>query len=123
MTLAYTQVLQYCTEEATPLAPSKPHPLAMSVRELRWHIGKYTTFNKYDVFKGLGNALSGATVENTQPSPTETPPADSTTSSAMTDIEDTQPSLMGTPPGDSTISSAMTDIEDTQQSYGDSIGK
>ena len=64
----------------------------MSIRELRWCIGKYTTFNEHDVFEGLGNALSGATVKNTQPSPMGTPPADSTASYAMTDIKDIQPS-------------------------------
>ena len=88
----------------------------MSVRELRRHIGKYTTFNEHDVFEGLGNALSGATVENTQPSPMGIPLTDSTTSSAMTDDEDTQPSLTETPLVDSTTSSAMTGIEDTQPS-------
>ena len=89
MALAYAQALQYWVEEANPLVPSEPNLLVMSVRELRWHIGKYTTFFEQDVFEGLGNALSGATVENTQPSPMGTPLADSTASSAMTDIKDT----------------------------------
>ena len=94
-------------------APGEPCPLAMSIRELMWHLGKYTTFNDHDVFEGLGNALSGATVKTTQPSPMGTPLADSTASSAMTDIKDTQPSLIGTPLVNSTTSSAMTDVKDT----------
>ena len=56
MTLTYVQALQYWVEEANLLAPGEPHPLVMSVRELRCCIGKYTTFNKYDVFKGQENA-------------------------------------------------------------------
>ena len=135
MTLAYVQVLQYWAEEANPLAPSEPHPLAMSVRELRQHIGKYTTFRKHDVFKGLGNTLPEAEDEDTG-----TPPVDSTASPTMTDIKDTQLSPTETqlvddpiplspkykseakdedteaPPADSTSSPAMTDTEDTQPS-------
>ena len=94
MTLAYVQVLQYWVEEANLPAPGEPCPLAMSIRELRQHIGKYTTFNKQDVFKGLVNALPEA--------------------------EDKD---MGTPLVDSTASSVMTDIEDTHQSYKDSIDR
>ena len=45
-----------------------------------------------------------------------TPPADSTSSPAMTDAEDTQPSPVGTPPADSTASPAMIDTKDTQPS-------
>ena len=117
------------------LAPSEPHPLAMSVREGRWCIGKYTTFNDHDVFEGLGNALPEAKDEDMG-----TPPADSTTSSAMTDVKDTQlsptetqlvddpiPQLpgykseaedrdTGTPPADSNTSPAMTDAKVTQPS-------
>ena len=44
MTLAYAQALQYWVEEANPLAPGKPHILAMSVCELRWHMGNTTHF-------------------------------------------------------------------------------
>ena len=135
MTLAYVQALQYWVEEANLPAPGEPHPLAMSVRELRWCIGKYTTFNKHDVFEGLGNALPEAEDEDTG-----TPPVDSTDSSAMTVVEDTQLSPMetqsaddpispspgykseaededmGTPPADSTTSLTMTDAKDTQPS-------
>ena len=96
MTLAYMQALQYWVEEANLSAPCESHPLAMSVRELLQHLGKLTTFTEHDVFKGLRNALSGATVENTQPSPMGTPLADSTPSSVMTDIKDMQPSPMET---------------------------
>ena len=133
MTLAYAQALQYWAEEANPLAPSEPRCLAMNVIELRWCIGKYTTFNEHDVFEGLGNALPEA-------KDTGTPIADSTTFSAMTDIEDTQFSPMetqsaddpipplpgykseakdedtGTPPVDYTASPAMNDVKDTQPS-------
>ena len=111
ITLAYVQVLQCWLEEANLLAPCESHPSVMSVRELRLCIGKYTTFNEYDVFKGLRNALSKAEDEDMG-----TPPADSTTSPAITDAKDTQPSHTGTPLADSTASSAMTDIEDTQLS-------
>ena len=97
MTLAYVQVLQYWAEEANLPAPSEPHPLAMSVRELRWCIGKYNTFNKHDVFEDLGNALPEAKAEDMG-----TSPADFTTSSAMTDAEDTQPSPVEAPPADDT---------------------
>ena len=83
----------------------------MSVRELRWHRGKYTTFNEYDIFKGLGNALPEAKYKDMG-----TPLEDSTTSPAMTDAEDTQPTPVGTPPVDSTTSHAMTDAKDTQPS-------
>ena len=57
----------------------------MSIRELRWHIGKYTTFSEHDVFEGLGSALPEAKDEDMG-----TPPVDSTASPAMTDVEDTQ---------------------------------
>ena len=57
----------------------------MSVRELKWCIRKYTTFSEHDVFEGLGNAMPEAGDGDMV-----TPPADSTASSAMTDIEDTQ---------------------------------
>ena len=61
LTLAYAQALQYWAEEANPpLAHSKPHPLVMSVRELRWHIRRYTTFSEPDIFEGLGNAIPEA---------------------------------------------------------------
>ena len=110
-------------------------PFGSDQREFKWHIGKYTTFNEHDVFKGLGNALPEAEDKDIG-----TPPADSTASSAMTDIKDTQPSPtetrsaddpippspvykpeaededMGTPLADSTTSPAMTDAKDTQPS-------
>ena len=53
LTLAYVWVLQYWAKAANLLAPSEPHPLAMSVRELRWCIGKYNTFSDPDVLQGL----------------------------------------------------------------------
>ena len=56
MSLAYVQALQYWVGEANLPVPSELHPLAMNLRELRWHIGKYTTFNEHDVFEGLGNS-------------------------------------------------------------------
>ena len=135
LSLAYVQVLQYWAEEPNPLAPSEPHPLAMSVRELRWCIGKYTTFSKHDDFEGLGNAVPEAKYGDMG-----TPPADSTASSATTDVEDTQLSPtetqladdtisplpwykseakdkdMGTSLADSTTSPAKMDAKDTQSS-------
>ena len=135
MTLAYAQVFQYWEEEANLPVPSEPCPLVMSVRQLREHIGKYTTFNEHDVFKGLGNTLPEAEDKDMG-----TPPVDSTASSSMTDVKDTQFSHMETqlgddpisllpvykseakdedtvtPLADSTASPAMTDAEDTQPS-------
>ena len=112
MTLAYVQVLQYWVEEANLLAPGEAHSLAMGVRELRWHIRRYTTFTEHGVFEGIGKALSRAVVKDTQPSLTGTSLTDSTTSS--TDVKDTPPSVMGILQADSTTSS--TDIKDTQPS-------
>ena len=60
LTLAYVWVLQYWAEEANSLASGKPHPLAMSVRELRWHVRRYTTFSESEIFEGLGNAIHKA---------------------------------------------------------------
>ena len=85
LTLAYAQALQYWAKEANPLASGKPHPLVMSVREVRWCIRRYTTFSESDIFEGLGNAAHEATYGDTG-----TPPVDSTTSSVMPDMEDTQ---------------------------------
>ena len=96
MTLAYAQALQYWAEKANLPAPGESCPLVMSVRELIWHLGKFTTFTKHDVFEGLGNSLSGATVEDTQLSLVGAPLADSTVSSVMTDVKDTQLSPMET---------------------------
>ena len=118
MTLAYTQVLQYWMEEANLPAPSELHPLAMSIHELRWHMGKHTTFHDCDVFEGLANALPRATVEDTQPSHMGNSLADDLTASSSVSKaegeEDTQPSPVGTPLVDPTISSAMSEVEDTQ---------
>ena len=63
----------------------------MSVRELRWGVGKYTTFNEHDVFEGLGKSLPEAKDKDMG-----TPPVDSTASSTMNDVEDTQLSPTGT---------------------------
>ena len=94
LTLAYAQALQYWAEEANPPASSEPHPLAMSVHELRWHIGRYTTFSESDIFEGLGNAIHEAECGD-----------------------------MGTPPVDSTLSSVMADVEHTAQSCGNCTGR
>ena len=81
MTLAYVWALQYWAEEASLLAPSEPCPLVMSVVELRWCMGKYTTFSKHDVFKDLGSAIPEAKGRDIR-----IPQADSTTSPTMTDV-------------------------------------
>ena len=73
MILAYVQALQYWAEEANQPVLSEPHPLVMSVRKLRQHIGKYTTFNEHDVFKGLGNALPVTTVLAAKPNAGDMP--------------------------------------------------
>ena len=98
ITLAYAQVLQYCAEKANLLAPSEPHPLVMSVRELRWCIGKYTTFSEHDVFEGFGSTLPQAKDEDLG-----TSPVDSTASPAITDVEDTQLSPIETQSADDPI--------------------
>ena len=56
----------------------------MGVRELRWHVGRYTTFSE-NVFEGLVNAVPEAKDEDTG-----TPPVDFTASPARTDVEDIQ---------------------------------
>ena len=94
-TLAYAQVLQHWVEEAHPLTPGEHCLLAMSMIELKLHIGIYTTFSKHDVFEGLGNAIPEAVDEDRR-----TPPADSIASPSPTDVEDTQLSSMA----DDTIS-------------------
>ena len=111
MTLAYTQVLQYWAEEANPPAPSEPSPLAMSVRQLRWHIGKYITFNKHDVFEGLGNALPEAKNEDT-----ETQSVDDHFPLLPVYKSEAKDEDTGTPQADSTVSPAITDAKDTQPS-------
>ena len=116
MTLTYAQALQNWVEEANQLAPSEPCPLAMSMHELRWCMGKYTTFHKCDVFEGLARALPRATVKETHPSPMGTPPADDLTTSPPTSKaeveEDTQPSPMGTSlVDDPTVPSAVPEAE------------
>ena len=89
--LAYAQVLQYWAEEANTPAPGEPCPLAMSVVELRWHMGKYTTFSEDDVFKDLWGAIPEA-----KDGDMGIPQVDSTASPAMADAKDTQPSTVET---------------------------
>ena len=107
----------------------------MSIRELRWCIGRYTTFSENDVFEGLGNAILEAKDKDAG-----TPPADFTASTATTDTEDIQLSHMetqlvddtitllpgykpeakdedtGTPPVDFAALPAMTNAKDSQPS-------
>ena len=74
--LAYAQVLQYWAEEANLLAPGDPCPLAMSVVELRWCMGRYITFSEQDVLKDLGSAIPEAKDRDTgilQADPTTSP--------------------------------------------------
>ena len=97
LTLAYAWLLQYWAEEANPPASGKPHPLAMSVRELKWCIRRYTTFSESDIFEGLGNAIHEAKYGDMG-----TPSVDSTTSSVMAEVEDTQLSPVENPPADDT---------------------
>ena len=80
-------------------------------------MGKHTTFHDCNVFEGPENALPRATVEDTQPSPTGSSPAeDLTISSSTLEAKGTQPSPMGMPLVDPTISTAMCEVEDTQPS-------
>ena len=95
--MAYAGVLQYWGEEANPLAHGKPHPSAMSVTELRWNVGRSTTFSESDIFEGLGNAIHEAKYRDMG-----TPLVDSTTSSVMADVEDAQLSPVETPLADDT---------------------
>ena len=76
---------------------ANPHPLAMSVRELRWHIGKYTTFSESDIFESLGNAIHEAKYRDMG-----TPLVDFTASSVMADMEDAQLSPVETRLADDT---------------------
>ena len=135
LTMAYAQVLQYWAEEASLPAPDDPHPLAMNVVELRWHVGRCITFSKQDVLKGLASAIPEAKdwdmgippvdsvasptmtdVRGTWLSPTKTQWADDTISpspryQSKAKIED-----QGTPPVDFTTSPGMADAKDTQPS-------
>ena len=79
-------------------------------------MGKYTTFHNCNVFKGLVSTLPRATVKDTQPNPTGTPPANDLNASSSTSKaeveEDTQPSPMGTPSTDDhTIPPAIPEAE------------
>ena len=122
LTLAYAQALQYWVKEASPLAPSEPCLLVMSIHELRWHMGKHTTFHNCNVFKGLVNASPRATVKDTQPSPMGSSPVEDLTTSSSTSKaefqEDTQPSPMGDSLTDNTTASSSTskaEVEDDAQ--------
>ena len=95
-TLAYAWALQYWAEEANLLVPSH-EALAMSVVELRWHMGRYTTFSKWDVLKDLGN-----TIPAVKDGDMGIPQADSTAPSTATDDRHLWLSPMGTPPVDDT---------------------
>ena len=107
LTLANIWVLQFWAEEANPLAPSDPHPLAMSVVELRWCMGRCITFSKQDILKYLGSAVPEA-----KDGDMGIPQADSTASPTMTDVRDMWLSPMETPlVDDTTVPSAEPDTE------------
>ena len=91
MTLAYAWVLQYWAKGVSPPASTDYHPLAMSVVELRWHMGRYDTLSKHDILKDLGSAI-----HETQDWDMESPQADPVTSSTTTGVEDTLSCPMGT---------------------------
>ena len=126
-------MLQYWAEISSPPASGDPCPLAMSVVELRWHVGRYTTFSKQDILKDLGIAIPEA-----KDGDMGIPQADSTASPTTTDVGGTWLSPMktqwvgdtislspgyqskaeiedrGTSPADSTTSPAMADGKNTQ---------
>ena len=105
--LAYAWVLQYWAEEVSLPAPSEPHPLVMSVRQLRLCIGKYTTFIKPDVLQGLGNVIPEAGDGDMG-----APPVDSTTLPATADAKDTWPGPVETPlVDDTTVLAAKPDAQ------------
>ena len=97
LTLAYAWVLQYWAEEANLPAPGDPHPLAMSVVELKWHVGRYITFSEQDILKDLESAVPEAKGRDMG-----IPQPDSTASPTMTDIGNTWLIPMETPLADNT---------------------
>ena len=104
MTLAYAQALQYWAEKTNLPAPGEPCSLAMSIHELRQHMGKHITFHNCNIFKGLADTLPRAMVEDTQPSHMGNSPADdltisSSTSEAVVEV-DAQPGPVGMPLAD-----------------------
>ena len=84
LTLAYAWALQYWAEEVSPMASGDPHPLAMSVVELRQHMGRYITFSNQGILKDLGSAMPEA-----QGWDTGIPQVDSLASPTMIDVQDT----------------------------------
>ena len=65
LSLAYVWALQYWAEEANPPASGKPYHLAMGVRELKWHVRRYTTFSESDIFEGLANVVPEGEYQDT----------------------------------------------------------
>ena len=72
-------------------APGGLHPLAMSVVELKWHMGRYLIFSKQDVLKGLGSAIPEAKAWDMG-----IPQVDSAALPTMTGVTDTWLSPMKT---------------------------
>ena len=87
MTLAYARALQYWVEKVNPLVSGEPCPLARSVRELGWQVGRQVTCDEQDILDGLRDIQ----LEDEEG---KTPPVES---SAMTDVEAAQPSPAETP--------------------------
>ena len=57
MTLDFAQALQYWAKEVSLPASADYCPLAMSVVELKQHMGRYITLSKQDILKDLGSAI------------------------------------------------------------------
>ena len=134
--------LQHWVEEANPAILGGPCLLAMSVIELRWHVGSYINFSKHDILKGSDNVVPKAMDKDRR-----TPPAVSIASPATSDVKDTPLSSMvddtisllpsckteaededvGAPPADDTavlVAEADTEIQkDLLANWGASLAK
>ena len=100
-TLAYAQILKYCTEKANLPGPGETCHLARGVQELRWAMKPFTTFSYHDVLekaKPEQRAPEAQVKEAAQPGTTLTTPVP---------IPDTRPS---TPPAVSVDESALPTV-------------
>ena len=116
-------MLQYWAEVVSPLPSDDCCPLAMSVVDLRQHVGWYITFSKQDVLKDLGSAIPEAQgwdtgipevdpvamtdIRTVWHSPTETLGVDDTIPPSPRHQSETKIKGRGTLPVDSTASPAM----------------
>ena len=81
-------------EKVNPPTLDNYHPLAMSVLELRWHVGKHIVFRKWDVLCSLGDTRSQSTKASSE---------DTITLPTSTDIEGVEPQPVTTQGTGSTV--------------------